>query len=207
MKNKMKYLYGGLFVFIVFAIWLSTRNEKSSDSDAELHKTINISDNARMPKDEIHNKLNTTKPVPSKNNVTKGFIHEMEMLKKQITKVPDDTVSIKKYAQLLSASHKQSEAIDYYKRILTIDKKRKDILLDLTFVFYNMRDLKNAEFYTQQLLKYYPDNLAGQYNLGAIYASNGNKNKASDIWNKIITNFPNSEQAKLAKSSLVRLNK
>ncbi len=202
----MKYLLGAFFFVLVFIWLLLDRNENVSTN--RMHPKVGaVSNTAKMPNDEIHNKLNTFKTPPNKNNVSKGFVHEMEMLEKHIAKAPDDTASIKRYGELLFASHKHFQAIDYYKRILRVDKKRKDILLDLTFAYYKLKDFNKAEFYTKQLLNYYPDNLAGQYNLGAIFASKGEKVKASKIWSKLITTSPNSKQAKLAKLSLKKLSK
>jgi len=205
MKIKMKYLYIVLFLVIVLSIIFSI-NSNRTNSNLSGQKAAKISADSQMPTDEIHTKLSTTVPKPNKNNVSKNIIHEMEMLKKQIEKVPNDTLTMKKYADLLFASHKQSEAINYYKRILKIDKKRKDIYLNLVFAYYKLRDLENAELFTKKLIKYYPNDLVGQYNLGAIYASQGKKADATSIWKNIIAKSPNSEQAKLAKSSLDKLN-
>ena len=205
MKIKMKYIYSVLFLVIVLSIIFSINSNRTNSNLSE-QKAAKISADSQMPTDEIHTKLSATAPKPNKNNVSKNIIHEMKMLKKQIEKVPNDTLTMKKYADLLFASHKQSEAINYYKRILKIDKKRKDIYLNLVFAYYKLRDLKNAELYTKQLIKYYPNDLVGQYNLGAIYASQGKKADATIIWKNIISKSPNSEQAKLAKSSLDKLN-
>jgi len=207
MKNKMKYIYGGLLIIIVIVLIFSINNNKNPEVKTSQNSTDEISQNAQMPNDELHSKLNSGKQPPSKDNVSKNFIHDMNVLKEQIAKTPNDTLSMKKYATLLSASHKQPEAIKFYKRILKVDPRRKDVLLDLTFAYFNLKDLSNAEFYTRRLVEYYPNNLAGQYNLGAIYATQNRKKKATKIWEKIITESPDSYEAKLSKSSLARLNK
>ncbi len=204
MKKKIVYIYGGLFVLIVIALIFSVY---FNNSDSKLSKVGagKISSKSQMPGDEIHSNINPTAPKPNKGNVSKNIIHEMDMLKKQIEKNPSDTVSINKYAELLFASHKQTEAIEYYKKILNIDKKRKDVYLNLVFAFYNLRDMNNAEKYTKELIKYFPDDLQGKYNLGAINASQGKNEAALNIWTKLIAKYPDSEEAKLAKSSIKRL--
>ena len=209
MKKKMKYIYGGLFIIIVFTLIFSinSSNNKIPEVKTSQNNAGKISANTQMPNDELHSKLNPEKQSPNKDNVSKNFIHDMNVLKEQIAKTPEDTSIIKKYAILLSASHKQSEAVKFYKRILKIDPRRKDVLLDLTFAYFNLKDLSNAEFYTKQLIEYYPNNLPGQYNLGAIYATQGKKKEAAKIWKKIIAKSPDSYEAKLSKSSLARLNK
>ena len=121
MKIKMKYIYIVLFLVIVLSIIFSINSNRTNSNLSE-QKAAKISADSQMPTDEIHTKLSATAPKPNKNNVSKNIIHEMKMLKKQIEKVPNDTLTMKKYADLLFASHKQSEAINYYKRILKIDK-------------------------------------------------------------------------------------
>ena len=43
------------------------------------------------------------------------------------------------------------------------------------------------------------------YNIGAIEATKGNKDKAREIWNKLIKDNPNDQTSELAKNSLNRL--
>lgn len=43
------------------------------------------------------------------------------------------------------------------------------------------------------------------YNIGAIEATKGNKEKAREIWNKLINNNPADKISELAKSSMSKL--
>ncbi len=43
------------------------------------------------------------------------------------------------------------------------------------------------------------------YNIGAIEATKGNKNRAREIWTKLIEDHPNDKTSELAKNSLNKL--
>ena len=51
----------------------------------------------------------------------------------------------------------------------------------------------------------FPDDVMVQYNLGAIEATKGNKDKAREIWEKLINSHPNDKTTELAKNSLKKL--
>ena len=127
------------------------------------------------------------------------------MLKKKADEDPKDTLAIREYADMLAAAHKPEEAITYYNRILDLNPARKDILFSLAFLYYNKKDYLNAEKVTNRVFLYDKDNLQARYNLGAIAAANGDNEKAKLIWNKLIKEHPNTDEAKLAQSSLSKL--
>ena len=159
-----------------------------------------------MPNDEVHKGLqDPTKENPSKSNVSSEVFRKMEMLKKDVEANPGDTAKMKAYADFLAAAHRPEDALTYYEKILNVDSKRNDVLFSLALIYYNQQNLDKAEEYTNLILKNDENNTQAMYNLGAIAASKGEKERARKIWNKLVTDYPNDEVTQLAKSSLEKL--
>jgi Flp pilus assembly protein TadD len=202
-KFKIAYVYI-LFVIaavIVLIIVSDIGNTKSpSDNSAN-----NIS-GKQMPEDDVHKGIqNPNSLPPSSQNVSESFKHELNSLKKEADNNPNDTVAVKKYADLLVASHKPHESIALYESILKKNPKRIDILFSLSFVYFNTGDFGKAEEVTNKILHLDRKNQQAQYNLGAIAASNGNSEEARRIWTKLLSENPNSELSSMINESLKNL--
>lgn len=195
MKFKPLYLYGGIAVLaIIFLFFFTSPKDESKDM------------NNVMPEDEIHKELkNPVQNPPGKENVSEGIKHQMEMMKKEVEENPDDTLKIREYADLLTAAHRSEEAVIYYYNILNINPRRIDIINSLAFIYYNKNDFSKASDLISKILLYEPDNTQAMYNLGAIAASSGDKAEARKRWESLIKNYPESEESKLAQSSLKKL--
>jgi TolA-binding protein len=203
MKLKMIHIY--LIIFAVGVTLLIMFIQNTGSNDSKKNAPVDIA-NKQMPADELHKGLNNpTTPPPTKENVSEGFKHELNALEKEFNNNPKDTSVIRKYADLLAASHKQDEAIPLYEKILKINPHRTDILFSLSFIYYNKGDFFNAEETTKKILIYDKKNPQALYNIGAIAASKGDSRKAKEIWTKLITDYPTSETAGLAKESLGKL--
>jgi len=137
--------------------------------------------------------------------IFKGFKHELNALENQFKMNPNDTAVLRQYADLLAVSHKQDESIPLYEKILKKNPKRSDILFSLSFIYYNKGDFFNAEEMTKKILVFDKNNTQALYNIGAIAASRGDSQKAREVWNKLVAEFPNSESSALAKESLSKL--
>jgi len=203
MKLKMVHIY--LIIFAVGITILVMFIQNTGSNDSKKVAPVDIA-NKQMPADELHKGLNNpTTPPPTKENVSEGFKHELNALKEEFNKIPKDTSVLRQYADLLAASHKQDEAIPLYEKILKINPHRTDILFSLSFIYYNKGDFLNAEEITKRILIYDKKNPQALYNIGAIAVSMGNSRKAREIWTKLITDYPTSETAGLAKESLGKL--
>lgn len=199
MKIKPLYLYGAIAVIAIGALIIMTQFKSSDDT------STGITDK-QMPQDSIHSGLgNPTTQDPTKDNVSDNVRHQLEMLKKAVDENPNDTLKIREYADFLAAAHRQMDAIQYYERILQINPKRTDIYFSLTFIYYNNQNFAKAEELTNKILSYDKKNVQALYNLGAISASLGNKDKAKKIWEDLLSEFPNSEVTDLTKTSLSQL--
>jgi tetratricopeptide (TPR) repeat protein len=98
-----------------------------------------------------------------------------------------------------------NEAIPHYEKILTINPKRSDIRFSLALIYFNQRDFNKCDEENEKVLSYDPQNQMALYNLGAVAATQGLKEKAKEYWNKVITINENTETAQLAKESLAKL--
>jgi tetratricopeptide (TPR) repeat protein len=199
MKFKPIYLYGLVIIIAVVTLIIVIQ---SSDEGT---KTDNMT-NKQMPDDNVHKNLgHGMMQNPSGANVSEEVKQKLDSMKKEVELNPTDTVKIREYADLLAAAHRPDEAISYYERIIEKDKTRKDIYFAITFVYYNQKDLVKAEEVTREMSRLFPDDAMVNYNLGAIEATKGNKEKAREIWNKLIKDYPNDKTSELAKNSLNRL--
>lgn len=198
MKVKTVNIYLGIFVIVVLLLLITTNdtnNIPQENTDAEV-----------LPNDDIHKGFQEGE-APGKGNVSGSFKHQMEMLKKAVEENPDDTAHVKKYAELLASAHNPQKAVELYKSILVKNPNRIDILLGITFAYYNMRDMNKAEEYTQKVLNIDRNNHEANYNMGAIAAGRGNTAKAKEIWEDVIERFPNTTVAHIAENSINSLNK
>ncbi len=203
MKIKPAYIYSAIAIAaILFLVIVSQEDSPTTES----LKTTSSTDSGKMPSDEIHKGMQPPgSEAPSKENVNNAFKHQIEMLDKDIKEHPNDTLKLRQYADLLTAGHRGKDAIQYYERILKIDPKRRDIYFDLTFIYYEQQDFNKAEELTKKILSLNSKDYQALYNLGAIEIAKGNKQKGREIWENIIKEFPNSEAASQAKSSLEKL--
>jgi cytochrome c-type biogenesis protein CcmH/NrfG len=203
MKFKISYIYI-LFVIAAVIVLIIVSNIGNTQSTSN-NPTDQIT-GKQMPEDEIHKGIQSpASPPPSSQNVSESFKQELNSLKKAVDDDPGDTVALKKYADLLVASHKPQESIKLYESILKRNPKRIDILFSLSFVYFNSSDFRKAEEITNKILHFDKKNIQAQYNLGAIAASNGNTEEARRIWNKLLNENPNSDLSSMISESLKKL--
>ncbi len=196
--QKIKYIYLLIFTIAVVYSFPSCSSEEKSG-----YKKIK---NNEMPKDEIHQKLKSVDPaVPSKENVDKSVVDKMKNLENELTRGSNDTSKMLEFADYMIAGHQIDKGIYYYNKILEINPNRDDILLQLAIVYSSQHKFSEAIDVTKRMLKINPNNQIALYNLGALNATIGEKEKAKTIWQSIVTKYPNSEMTKKAKQSLKRL--
>ncbi len=201
MKFKPIYLYG--IIVLVSIIVLVLVSTQSSDNPKE----IAIEQNQNMPDDDVHKQLkNPGGNTPGKENVSEEYRKRLADLKEAVDKNPSDTLAMRNYADFLSASHKMNEAISYYEKILEVNPKRADIYFSLALIYYNKQDFLKCEEANIKVLSFEPKNQMALYNLGAIAATQGKKDKAKEFWNKVISIDAKSETGKLAQESLGKLS-
>ena len=200
MKFKPIYLYGAVALIAIAILIIVAIQENSNSTD------IILSDEQVMPNDDVHKQLkNQTNNSPGKENVSEEYRKRLTELKEAVDKNPSDTLAMRNYADLLSASHKMNEAIPYYEKIIEINPKRADIYFSLALIYYNKQDFVKCEELNNKVLSFDQKNQMALYNLGAIAATQGKMDKAKEYWNKVISINAQSQTGKLAKESLSKL--
>lgn len=195
MKIKPLYIYLIVFVAFIIAIIIFS-NYNSTDK---------VTASANMPEDDIHKGMMSDEQNPSKSNVMSSAKEQLEELRLAYEKNPNDTLHIREFADMLTMSHQYERAIELYTKILSVDPKRIDAHLQLTFVHFNNGDLDKAAESTNKILAINKDHQIANYNSGAIEAAKGNNNKAKEIWQSLMKKYPNSEIAHIAEQSLKQL--
>jgi Flp pilus assembly protein TadD len=202
-KFRIAYVY---ILFVIAAVIVLIIVSDIGNTKAPTNNPANELTAKQMPEDDVHKGVqNPNSPPPSSQNVSESFKHELNSLKNEVDRNPDDTAAMKKYADLLVASHKPRESIALYENILKKNPKRIDILFSLSFVYFNSGDFSKAEEVTNKILHLDRKNQQAQYNLGAIAASNGNSEEARRIWTKLLSENPNSELSSMINESLKNL--
>ncbi|MEW6703135.1 MAG: tetratricopeptide repeat protein [Bacteroidota bacterium] len=202
MKIKPIYLYLGVFVIFSVAVIFFSNSTKESN------RAKGLNPSAEMPNDDIHKgiKSDGKEGTPSRSNVRQEALERMNALKSEVEKNPNDTAKVRQYADMLTMGHNSDEAAKLYEKILKIDPKRIDIMLQLTFVYYNKGDLNKAEEYTNKVLKINKDHLIANYNLGAIAVARGENQKAKAIWQDLAKKYPQTEIGSIAGESAKQLD-
>lgn len=200
MKFKPIYLYG-LVALIAITILIVVAIQQNSDST-----NTSMNNEQVMPDDDVHKQLrNQMDSSPGKENVSEEYRKKMAELEQAVKDNPKDTTALKNYADYLSASHKMDEAVTYYEKILELNPKRSDVYFALALIYYNQQNFIKCEDVNMKVLSFDPNNQMALYNIGAVAATQGNKEKAKEFWNKVLSINAESETGKLAKESLGKL--
>jgi tetratricopeptide (TPR) repeat protein len=198
-RFSTKIFYPAFFLILLVGVVLVTQFEK------EKTKTpLSSVQDKQMPMDDVHKNMGNA-DAPTRANVNENFRKQLENLKQKIEVNPKDTLALREYADLLNEGHKPLEAIQYYEKILSFNPKRTDVLFNLSIIYFNNKDLNKAEEFTNRILSFDKNNDQAHYNIGAISAAKGDREKARTIWEDLIKKYPGSPTAILAASSLERL--
>ncbi len=200
MKIKPIFLYLGIFLVFLAALIIFSQVTKESGKPGA------ISQNAQMPNDDVHSGMRSKEDGPSKNDVMKEAIEKMNQLKAEVDKNPSDTSKTRVLADMLIA-HEPEQAIKYYEKILKVDSKRTDILLQLTYAHYNRGDVKQAIEYNNKVLAIDKNNLYALYNSGGLAQAQGDKQQAIKIWKEIAAKYPKTEVGHIALQASKQLEK
>ncbi len=204
MKIRPFIIYIVLFVIVIVVIVMIDSNDTNTNNP-KITEDINRNGTV-MPQDSIHKGLTAPgSAAPSESNVKKSVFEKMKKMEEAVKNNPNDTLKIKEYAEFMAAAHQPEKAIIYYNKILQKDPKRIDILLDLTSIYFGLKKFSEAEKVTNNILKINPKNSAANYNLGVLKAVEGKKEEARKIWQSVISKYPNTNAARMAKNSLEKL--
>ena len=144
--------------------------------------------------------------TPDGKNVTPSFHVEMEALKESLEETPADTTALLRMARLKQDGHQTEEAIAYYERYLDLRPEGRQAWLDLARSYGQMARWAEALTATQALLRHFPEDPAGLYNLGAIHANMGNSVEARTAWERVVGQDRDVEMRAMAEGALKRLS-
>lgn len=201
MKIKPLYIYLIAAIVVVAVIVISSLQSSEPEIAADPQQNPHVN----MPMDDIHGQLGTGGDQPSGSNVRVDIMQKMSDLKEYVEENPEDTVKIKEYADLLGSSHRVSEAIPLYDRLLELNPQRVDVLLIKGYLYYKDGNLDDAQETTQKILEIDPSHANAKYNIGAIAIAKGDTAKAVDIWKNIVEKHHESQTARIAERSLTNL--
>ncbi len=200
MKIKSLYIYGTAILLVIALIVIT------STDNSEVKNSIVNNPQATMPQDDIHKGLSNNQGAgPSKTDVKPEFWENLEKMGKVVEANPNDTLKVRKYAELLSMAHQNDKALEQYEKILKRDPNRIDILLSEGLLYFNTGKYSEAEKVTSRVLEIDKNHMEAKFNLGVIAVSQGEKEKARKIWTKLVENNPESEAAEYAKEALKKL--
>lgn len=205
MKLKPVYMYLIIFTAIIAGFVIFSQ-ESSTDKmpDDDIHNNMNANPHGNMPNDDIHGGMKDG-DMPGSGNVKSGVVKRMNELKTIVENNPDDTASIKEYANMLARGHGAAKALELYESILDKDPSRIDILQESALLSFNLKNYDKSENYIKQILEIDKDNLTANFNLGAIAAAKGDTQKAKDIYRYVINKYPDSKAAMNAMQALKNL--
>lgn len=112
---------------------------------------------------------------------------------------PSDLNLLLELAHTLHDNGFYERAISNYQKFIEMDATKPDVIIDAGVCYFNLNKYDEAIEWISRGLKIKPDHLIGNYNMGIVNLSKGNKDEAVKWFNKVIELAPNSDQAKQAK--------
>lgn len=205
MKIKPFYIYGGLVLLAIIYLIVFTPGDSTKENNQK-----SLSQSGQMPQDDVHKGLSPNAGAedgnaPSGSNVNESVIKQMQELKSSYEANPSDTLRAREYAEFMAAAHKPDEAISVYEKILSKYPHKTDIRFSLALIYYNKQNYNKAEEIVKNVLGYDKRNAQAKFNLGAIAASNGDKDKAKVYWEEVEKENPSSQLAADARHAIESL--
>ncbi|MCK9279845.1 MAG: tetratricopeptide repeat protein [Melioribacteraceae bacterium] len=197
MKLKPIYIYSIVIIIAVVVIAMFSSNIFESENPAG-------TSDSQMPNDATHQSMRGK--MPSGENVDQTAMQKLQQLEKEVEANPNDTLKMKKLSTYYAIGHQKEKAITLLEKVLAKGPDRLDILQGLTYLEYMQKNFSKAEFYNNKVYKLTNGSLESQLNIAVIEEGKGNTDKAKNLYQSLIKKNPNTEVAKMAQSSLDRLN-
>ncbi|GEM_PF-792872 len=199
MKVKPVYIYVGLFfialVSIIIFSYSTTSNENEMPKD-KFHENV-----ANMPNDEIHRGMGSM----GSSDLKPEYFKTLDSLKILYNKNPKDSSAALMLARYQIAGHKNAEALAIYDKLAKDYPQSVKVLQEAAYMYFQTEQYDKAENYIKLAIKVDPKFASSYFNLGIIYVSKGDSLKAKQTWEKLIADFPNAPEVKIAKTALEEL--
>ena len=143
--------------------------------------------------------VNTGAPAPQDPT------HEKAALEEELKKKPDHAPILLRLAELARGAGQPKQAAEYLKKAVATDAKNIDARLELSRTLYEINDIDGALAETKRLLADHPNQVDGLYNIGAIYANQGNTALARQYWTQAVAADPTSESGRKSADALTKI--
>jgi tetratricopeptide (TPR) repeat protein len=131
---------------------------------------------------------------------------EILALEKDVASHPNDMVLILQLANFLHDGLLYERAILYYKMFLAKNPSDANARVDLGICYKEIGNYSEAKKEMKEAMKYVPQHLQANFNLGIICLSEGNIYEANEWFRKTIALDPTSEVGKRAQQLLTQHN-
>lgn len=131
--------------------------------------------------------------------------HQIDSLKNAVKENPKDTNALLHLAALFDMAGKYDQAAEYYRNLLAVTPENVEARMNLAGNYFNLKQNEAAIAELETALKHRPDYDYAMFNLGVIYASIHEHEKAAEWWNKVIALDASSELANRARESMKTL--
>lgn len=132
--------------------------------------------------------------------------HRIDSLKNAVKENPKDTNALLHLAALFDMAGKFEQAAEYYRSLLAVTPENVEARMNLAGNYFNLKQNEAAIAELETALKHQPDYDFALYNLGVIYETTHEHEKAAEMWNKVIALDSLSSLANQARESLKRLD-
>lgn len=131
--------------------------------------------------------------------------HELKELAAELQKKPGHVPILLRMAQIEHDKGALDEASGYLREAVKNEPSNQDGHLELGRVLYERNDVNGAIAETEKVLALNPNHVDALYNLGAIYANLGNRERARSFWSKAVAADPAAESSRKARDGLAKL--
>lgn len=131
--------------------------------------------------------------------------HELKELAVQLQKKPGHTPVLLRMAQLEREKGDLDHAAGHLREAIESEPSSQDAHLELGRLLYERNDVTGAIAETEKVLALNANQVDALYNMGAIYANLGNRERARSYWSRAVAVDPVADSGRKAKDALMKL--
>jgi len=132
--------------------------------------------------------------------------HELKELAVQLQKKPGHMPVLLRMAQLEREKGALDDAAGHLREAIQSEPTSQDAHLELGRLLYERNDVTGAIAETEKVLALNANQVDALYNMGAIYANLGNRERARSYWSRAVATDPASDSGRKARDGLRKLS-
>jgi len=179
-RDKVTWFSGGVIVVAIAAVLYFSGVFDSAKSEDEL----------------------SVPEMPQQPGVDLNSVQRINELEAAVEANPGDMEKTLQLGHLLMDSRLFERAVIYYKKYLTADPRKADVLVDMGVCFFELRDYASADSVMREAVKINPRHQIAHMNLGVVNMNWGKMEQAREWLRKAVDIDPSSEHGIRAKSLL-----